>query len=124
MRITDTFYKETRGYGTRTGDRRLHRRYFVFVDQKGRQHHLKFPVLQPVEANRDWGQVEARRIIDQLVVARQQMQAPAAFVAECMKVAPEIVYRLEHTKRDATLSSVLRYAAALGLEFQVVETPT
>lgn len=98
-----------------------HRRYFLFHEGDGRKTHIEFPPLYPSPAPRDWGIQEARRLVKLLIQARQQIQAPAVFIAEQMDVAPEIIYRLEGTDRDIKLSSAVRYAKALGLDFEIVE---
>ncbi len=129
-KIRAGYFQEEWGYGPKPmqdqpRDRRWlrseHRRVYYLEDKTGGTARIEFPPLLPSPALREWGQKEARRIVGQLIEARQQMQAPAVFVAEQMQVAPEIVYRLEGTDRDIKLSSAIRYAKALGLEFQIVE---
>jgi hypothetical protein len=130
-RIRQGYPAESRGRFALPGEpptagwtRDQHRRYFVFTDKTGGKHRMEFPTLLPNPAPRAWGQQEARRLIALLIQARGQIQAPAVYIAEQMGVAPEIIYRLEATDRDIKLSSALRYAKAIGLEFQIVETPT
>lgn len=124
MLVSVTKVKDGYFWEQRTGAARLfHRRYFVFVGPTGRTKRMEFPRLVPRPAPFDWGRQESRKLMQQLTEARQQIQAPAAYIAEQMGVVPEIIYRLEGTDRDPRLSTVIRYAKALGLDLKVEETP-
>jgi DNA-binding XRE family transcriptional regulator len=74
-----------------------------------------------VEVDYDWGKAEARRLMELLISARKTQNTPAVYIAEKMGVQPEILYRLEGTNRDPKLSTAIRYARAIGIDFQLVE---
>ncbi len=97
---------------------------FEFPSRRGAR---KFVVRAPeppldVVVPRTWGISSAQEVIDLLIQARKAKNIPAAHVAEMMGVNPVILYRLERNERDPKLSTALRYARALGLDVQLVET--
>jgi DNA-binding XRE family transcriptional regulator len=74
------------------------------------------PGRDSVLASYDWGREASHGVMGQLVICRRELGVKAWTVAKEMGVTPEVVYRLERCERDPRLSTVLRYARALGLE--------
>lgn len=74
-----------------------------------------------VEVDYGWGKREARGLMEMLIEARKTQHMPAVYIAEKMGVQPEIVYRLEGTARDPKLSTAIRYARAIGIDFKLIE---
>jgi DNA-binding XRE family transcriptional regulator len=76
-----------------------------------------------VEVDYEWGKREARKVMELLIRARKEADLPGSWIAEKMGVAPEIIYRLESAQalRDPKLSTALRYARAIGIDFSLIE---
>jgi Helix-turn-helix len=102
---------------------RPRRRILEVFGKSGGRKTIELAPEPPLEAivPRTWGIISSQQVVDLLIQARKAKHVPAAHVAEMMGVNPVIVYRLEGNERDIKLSTALRYAKALGLDFQLVE---
>src|SRR5215472_11953668 len=79
------------------------------------------PERPPLDVSLEWGRATARELQALLFAYRRSVKLPGVKIARSMGVSDSVIARLEANKRDARLSTILRYARCLVLDLELVE---